>query len=301
MVTDPTGTYSQGENTMWLFGRRTPRISAQQRAREEAYIFGEGQSEINRLDMQHFMFRWEFDGNYSIPMRNPAAILDVACGTGRWAREMALTFPQAAVFAFDLNRDQIDRSIAESARRGEVVPENCTFLVGDALQRFEFPDQSFTMVTARANSAYVPIERWPALLAEMTRVTASQGWIEVRDFGVVRSESAALTAMTGIFMNLAARRGIHPGAGLYPPKYFAQLPVRERHIRTLTVRAGGRATRGGRLMLTDYLALMDRVTPVVAQMGLSTEAQWKQLWQQASRETAQCATEVELTAAYGRR
>jgi ubiquinone/menaquinone biosynthesis C-methylase UbiE len=285
----------------WFFLRRRRRISGREIQQQEDYLFGQGQLEINRLDLQHFMFRWEFDGDYSAPLRNPLAILDVACGTGRWAREMARRFPNAAVFGFDNNREQIDHSIAEGVKRGETLPDNCTFLTGDALQPFEFPDGSFQFVMARANSAYVPIDHWPTLLAEMIRVTAPQGWIEVRDFGVVRSESLALTAMTGIFVNLAAARGIHPGVGPYLQRYFAPLPLREQHIKTVTVRGGPRPTRGGRMLLADYLALMERVTPIVARAGLASAEQWKQLWQQARQEVTHCTTEVELTAAYGRR
>lgn len=285
----------------WSFFRRRKRISGREIRQQENYIFGQGQMEINRLDLQHFMFRWEFDGDYSAPLRNPLAILDVACGTGRWAREMARRFPNATVFGCDNNREQIDQATAEGVQRGEVLPDNCTFLVGDALQPLEFADNSFQFSMARANSAYVPIAYWPSLLAEMVRVTSPQGWIEVRDFGVVRSESLALTALTGIFVNLAAGRGIHPGVGPYLQRYFAPLLLSERHIKTVTVRAGPRATRGGRMLLADYLALMDRVTPIVARANLATADQWQKLWQQARQETAHCTTEVELTAAYGRR
>jgi ubiquinone/menaquinone biosynthesis C-methylase UbiE len=281
--------------------RRRPRVSLRQIRREQEYIFGQGHLEANRLDLQHFMFRWEFADDYSAPLRSPLTVLDVACGTGRWAREMAVRFPHAAVFGFDINQDQINMATLEATRRGEQLPENCTFLTGNALHPFDFADNSFQLVMARANSAFVPVERWPALLAEMRRVTAPNGWIEVRDFGVLRSESLALTAMTGIFVNLAAGLGIHPGVGPHIAKYFAVLPLRDQRIRTLTVRASPhRPTRGGRLLLADYLALMERVTPLVVRNGLATEAQWKQLWQQARLETNRCTTEVELTAAIGR-
>jgi ubiquinone/menaquinone biosynthesis C-methylase UbiE len=43
---------------------------------------------MNRLDFQHFILRQAFKGNYAAPIRNPARILDVGTGTGRWATEM---------------------------------------------------------------------------------------------------------------------------------------------------------------------------------------------------------------------
>jgi len=63
--------------------------------------------------------------------------------------------------------------IADTVSRGKD-----RFATGDALHRFDFPDHSFHLVMARANSPYVPIERWPALLvhgvtAEGDRVRAA--------------------------------------------------------------------------------------------------------------------------------
>src|SRR5579871_605328 len=53
--------------------------------------------EMNRLDFQHFVLRQAFKGNYAAPLHAPSSILDVGCGTGRWAKEMALIFPGANV------------------------------------------------------------------------------------------------------------------------------------------------------------------------------------------------------------
>jgi ubiquinone/menaquinone biosynthesis C-methylase UbiE len=285
----------------WFRGSRRQRLLQRQIQQDEAYIFGKGNEEIRRLDLQHFMFRWEFGDDYSAPIRNARSILDVACGTGRWARDMARRFPRAQVVGFDNNPQQIENAIQQAFTVGDMVPNNCSLLVGDALGRFGFANASFHFVMARANSAYVPIERWPHLLNEMLRVTAPGGWIEVRDFGVVRTESIALTAMTGIFANLAAGRNLHPGVGPYIDKYLAQQPVRDIRIKRVTVRAGRRPTRAGRLLLADYLALMDRIGPLVARIGLASQDQWNQLMRQARDETAYVTTEVELTAAYARR
>ena len=291
-------------SSIWnrVFRRRPQRQgSAHQYQQEEAYILGTGHGEVNRLDLQHFMFRWEFQGDFSVPLRDPLAILDVACGTGRWAREMARLFPNANVIGFDNNAQQIEYANQEAVRRGDVLPDNCTLLVGDALQPFPYGDGIFQMTMARANSAYVPIEYWPRFLAEMVRVTAHGGWMEVRDFGVVQSQSQALTTMVATFSQLATARGIYPGLGPYITGYFDALPLREKHMRRVTARYGQRPSRGGRLLITDFLALLERVAPGIDRAGLMEQAQWQRLLQQARSEVEGGNTEVELVAAYGRR
>ena len=270
------------------------------------YIFGESEGEISRLDLQHYMFRWEFGGDFLAPLGSPLNILDVACGTGRWARDMARQFPQTAVIGFDINQQQLEASLAEGERSGaDYLPENCTFLTGDALEPFNFPDGVFDFVMARATSAFIPVTKWPLVISQMARVCQPGGWIELRDFGLVRSPHSALNELTVKFANLAAARGIYPGAGPYLGDFLRAAGLRNVQTRQAPVRSGGphRATRGGRLMLADYLALLDRVTPFIAQAGIEQPDRWRQLLAIARNETAlspdTCYAEVELTAAIG--
>jgi ubiquinone/menaquinone biosynthesis C-methylase UbiE len=279
---------------------------AEREAGARDYIFGESEAEISRLDLQHYMFRWEFGADFLAPLDSPRSVLDVACGTGRWAREMARRYPQATVIGFDINHQQIEASLAEGAQSGaDYLPENCTFLVANALEPFSFPASAFDFVMARATSSFIPVSQWPAVIAQMARVCRSGGWIELRDFGLVRSPHSALNELTVKFANLAAARGIYPGAGPYLGGYLQAAGLRNIQVRQAPVRSGGprRATRGGRLMLADYLALLDRVTPGIAQAGIEQPDRWRRLVAEARSETALhpdvCYAEVELTAATG--
>ncbi|HKT40269.1 MAG TPA: hypothetical protein VJR48_18000, partial [Ktedonobacterales bacterium] len=58
--------------------------------------------EVNRLDFQHYMLRYAFQGNFAAPIAQPVSILDVGTGTGRWAIEMAITFPDVNVIGLDV-------------------------------------------------------------------------------------------------------------------------------------------------------------------------------------------------------
>ncbi|HEU0028409.1 MAG TPA: class I SAM-dependent methyltransferase [Ktedonobacterales bacterium] len=279
---------------------------AELEAGAKGYIFGESEGEISRLDLQHYMFRWEFGGDFLAPLASPRSILDVACGTGRWAREVARQYPQATVIGFDINHQQLEASLAEGAQSGaDYLPENCTFLVGNALEPFNFPDGAFDFVMARATSSFIPVSQWSVVIAQMARVCRPGGWIELRDFGLVRSPHSALNELTVKFANLAAARGIYPGAGPYLGGYLQATGLRNVQVRQAAVRSGGpqRATRGGRLMLADYLALLDRVTPGIAHAGIEQPERWRRLLADARSETALhpdvCYAEVELTAAIG--
>ncbi len=281
----------------WRWFRRGPRKPQQagDRRSRRGYVLGESEQEISRLDMQHYMFRWEFGGDYLAPIR-PRAILDVACGTGRWAMDMARQFPHAAVVGFDTNEDLIRRALSDPE-----LPGNCAFVVADALRPFEFADGRFDLVMARANSSYLAIPQWPVMVAEMARVTAPGGWVELRDFGLAQSESPAMMALTDRFAQMVARRPMYPGAGPHLANLLRAAGLRDIKARTVAVRMGRRPTRGGRLMVTDYLSMLERLTPLMAQLGLASQAQWEGWLAQARQETVTATTRVHLTAAYGRR
>ncbi len=302
---------------MFRFWRRAhgtrKRDAHQDSTASSGYLFtGNDLSEIERLNLQHFMFRREFfdqrqtlhGGDFSSPIRNPVAILDVACGTGFWAIEMARRFPNAQVKGFDIQPPTANQ---------EQRPENCQLFQGDALATFAFPTASFDLVMARANSAYVPRDRWPGLIVEMARVTRPGGWVEIRDFGVVRSESPALQQLTELFVSLAEQLGIYPGSGPYLAQWLTQAGLRgvkaEQRQVICSPQHGSAGSPGGRLMLTDYLALLERVRSRIVAQHLASAEQWADLLETAKRDSGMTQppspilypSSVILTSAFGQR
>ena len=284
----------------WMRDRRQRTGTLSREPDAGTYIFGEGEAETSRLNFQHYMFRLAFQGDYSAPIHSPRDILDVASGTGRLARELARRFPQANVIGFDINWDQLTASLAEGI---DPLPENCTFLLGNALETFAFSAGSFDFAMARACSSFIPVAQWPQVIREMIRVTRRGGWIEIRDFGLVRSPNMALNELTAKFAHMSNARGIHPGAGPFLQQYVELVGGRHPQLRQVTVRSGvpGIATRAGQLLLADYLALLERVTPLVAQTGLDSPQHWQGLIRQVREESrfdpVRNFAEVELTSA----
>jgi len=80
------------------------------------YVLPRDMEEVNRLDFQHYMLRYAFQGLYAVPLRNPRDILDVGTGTGRWAREMAQLFPRAKVVGLDIAPPAVRRGGQQRGR-----------------------------------------------------------------------------------------------------------------------------------------------------------------------------------------
>jgi ubiquinone/menaquinone biosynthesis C-methylase UbiE len=72
--------------------------------------------------------------------------VDVGCGSGAWAIEVAEQFPGAKVVGMDLSPIQpID------------VPQNCEFVVGDLNEGLEFDSGSMDLVQGRYVCTFKPL------------------------------------------------------------------------------------------------------------------------------------------------
>src|SRR5437667_9447465 len=73
-------------------------------------------------------------------------ILDIGCGPGGWALEVAFAYPETEVVGIDASRTMID--YAQAQARAQQL-DNACFQEMDATQPLEFADNSFDIVNAR--------------------------------------------------------------------------------------------------------------------------------------------------------
>jgi ubiquinone/menaquinone biosynthesis C-methylase UbiE len=250
----------------WLGGRRV--------LTNTPYIMPKDKAEGNRLDLQHHLLKLATGKNYRAPLRQPRAILDVACGTGIWAREMASEFKRAEVIGFDIDRTPMEASLASLGPTGQ-FPPNFKFLEADALKTFPFEDERFDFTHARFISPFLPVDQWPHVVSEMVRVTKRGGYVELVDFDMPTSSSPTFNyLMEHAFKRLLAMRGLHDGGAPHLAGYLRQAGltrVQERHI---VLGTGSQATRQQRLMVADSLAVWTNLQPVVIKLGLIPEAEY---------------------------
>ena len=117
----------------------------------------------------------------SLWLKPGAAVLDVGCGTGDDARELAkLVGARGRVVGVDAS----ESLIAEARRRAEGAVPRLEFLVAEA-HRIEFPADSFD--ACRADRVLQHLADPSAALAEMVRVCRPGGIVEIvdRDWGLV--------------------------------------------------------------------------------------------------------------------
>lgn len=140
-------------------------------------------AEQERLDLQHHIWRLLLQGAlYTAPLKIPQPgeqtdvggadfrILDLGCGTGIWAIDVADEFPRASVFGVDLSPIQ-----------PEWVPGNCRFHVDDYEDEWTYrDDEKFDYIHGRAISGTVA--DWPNFYRQARQNLKPGGWCEMQEY-----------------------------------------------------------------------------------------------------------------------
>jgi ubiquinone/menaquinone biosynthesis C-methylase UbiE len=265
----------------WMTFWRRSRATAQQQAqpaglrifggrrfvRGVPYILPSDGEELNRLDFQHYMLRYALKGNFAAPLRQPHAILDVACGTGRWGAEMATLFPQANVVGFDLTPPPMDSGSAMAR------PDNFAFIQGNMLEGLPFPDNSFDFVHQRLVIVALPTTQWVRQAREMLRVTRPGGWVELVE-GDLLPGGPGLTTLNQLGEQMSQKRGMSFGNASRVDEYLRQAGAKQVHRQIVHLPVGQKAGRLGAMAETDYLAIYASVRAFLIGQGLISEEQY---------------------------
>ena len=274
----------------WFAGRRLLSFGA--------YIFPKDAAEGNRLDLQHHLIKLSLGGNYRAPVRQPRLILDVACGTGIWGREMAQEFPDAQIIGFDVDSTPMEASRQRLGPSGQ-FPANFRFLEANALKPFPFDDQYFDFTHARLISPFAPIALWPKVVAEMVRVTRPGGYIEIMESELSNCSSPAFKTLTDMTVQLLSKNGLHVGAAPHVQGYLTQAGLERVQQRRVVLGTGRFGKRQQRLLLADLIAGAENMRPIAVRSGLISDAQYGALSEQMKREMPQSTITWPFICTYG--
>ena len=136
---------------------------------------------------------------------SPARVLDIACGTGDFAFELARRFPDAEVVGVDFAPAMLDL-----ARRKNTLPR-VAFAEGDALNLADVRDGSFQLCACAFGFRNFADRR--KALREVGRVLAPGGELIVLEF--FRPRNAALGFAVSSWIRLASSLFAHRRASAY--------------------------------------------------------------------------------------
>jgi len=270
-----------------------PLNSIGRRARPDiAYLLPHSETEIDRLDVQHYALRAALKGNYVVPVTEPGHVLDVGSGTGQWAFDVCEEFPGALVVGVDLEPGKPAR------------PANYRFVRATVLDGLPFTTASFDFVHQRLMIAAIPMRVWPHAVEEMVRVARPGGVIELVEIGDrVEPVGPATRRLFDLLNGMSARHGLDPGGVVLRSLagYLRRAGAEdvERHAVAIPIGSWGGAI--GSMMATDVRALFTKLRePIVRLLALDPD-EYADLMAIAMEECESYQSNAVCTIAYGRK
>jgi ubiquinone/menaquinone biosynthesis C-methylase UbiE len=165
-------------------------------SKRDYVIDAEHPTETARLITQSQLFTQAMHGFFPADMdlSGVRRVLDLGCGPGKWADDVAFLYPEWQIVGVDINETMIRyaRAIARSQGR-----PNVTFKVMDLTQPFTFVDASFDLIYARFIVGFQDKASWPVLLSECRRVLSPGGVLLLNEAEQGISSSPALQRLQG--------------------------------------------------------------------------------------------------------
>lgn len=115
-------------------------------------------------------------------------VLDVGCGPGGWAQEVAFAHRDIEVKGIDISKTMIRYARAQAKVQ---TLKNLDFQIMDITKQLNFPADSFDLVNARLLGFFLPTF-WPQLMQEYMRITRPGGIIRLTETEMSVSTSPAV-------------------------------------------------------------------------------------------------------------
>ncbi|KAF9568340.1 hypothetical protein EC968_002951 [Mortierella alpina] len=172
------------------------------------YMLPNDLTESERLDAQHYIVRYCFQGNYNVKLDRtvPLKILDVATGTGVWALEMAQEFPTAEIHGVDISPIYPTHETSDRP-----VPSNCHFRLCNVLDGLPYPDNYFDFVYQRLLVyAFTPAQR-RQVNTELLRVLKPSGYVQlVESDGLIYNAGPTTAMANALSLDTPRKKSVDP-------------------------------------------------------------------------------------------
>lgn len=215
-------------------------------------------------------------------------ILDVACGPGGWAQEVAFQYPDVEVVGFDISNAMIDHARTQAKVQGL---SNASFVVMDVQKPLDFPDSFFDLVNARFIN-FLPAAAWPRIMQEFKRITRPGGIIRLTE-----SEWWYFTNSPALEnVNASLIRALKKQGGSYAERFTGVLPMLGRFLldvgctnihykpHAIDFSVGTEYYEGFR---RDAATAFKLFQPFIVKMGVATAEEISQLYEQMRLEMMQ--------------
>lgn len=206
--------------------------------------------------------------------RGDEFIVDIGCGPGGWAIDVAFKYQDMSVIGIDIAQNAVDYAMLRA--KMEAI-DNVTFEQGDATKHLPFRDESVDYINMTLANSFLLKEQWPLLLAECARVLHPGGWIRSVEWVVTHTSSPALRRVVQILNEAIASSG---------KRYVELVPYLRPMMKDASLVPAPLATHvvdfsestsAHRAMCEDIAIGVHLATPFVVSSGITSREEFEQL------------------------
>ncbi|RAQ94257.1 class I SAM-dependent methyltransferase [Thermogemmatispora tikiterensis] len=268
-----------------------PQPSPSSTSSRNTYIIDSEQAaELARLMQQDRLLTEAMGGllpEEGINLPERGRVLDLACGPGGWALELAFRFPKVEILGIDISPLVIEYANAQAWSRGL---ENVHFQVGNVMDPLPSPDQSFDLINGRLLFGFMLPAAWPRLLAECFRLLKPGGILRCSETEPPLTSSPAFERFSALGTEALKRAGQsfspdgrHIGITPVLPRLLRQAGFERVRLRASAIE-WSMGTEGHYPVFKDYLIGLELVQPFLVKVGVATAEELAALYQQAVAE-----------------
>jgi ubiquinone/menaquinone biosynthesis C-methylase UbiE len=249
----------------------------------------ESGAEMARLIDQDHMLTKAMGGLFPQDFRPEGGkvILDLACGPGGWAQEVAFNHPSLSIIGIDLSQKMID--YAQSLTQVQYF-ENLQFEVADVRKiPFDFPDNSFDFINSRLIVGFMSKEAWPRLIQECMRILRPGGTLRFTECDrSSRTSSAAFEEMQDILAGYSYRAkrtfdNMDWGITLRLSQMLRQAGCTDLQVQAHAIDWSA-GTSNWPIVCQNFATAYKLMQPYIVQNKAATNEKWEALWNQANTE-----------------
>ena len=131
-------------------------------------------------------------------------LLDIACGPGAWALDVAFEYARIHVTGIDVSKTIVRYAQAQAQAQHL---DNVEFRVMDVLEPLDFVDNCFDMVNAQFLYDFMPTTAWPELVRECKRVLRVDGVLRMTESEMFITNSSACERLGELMLKALYRAG----------------------------------------------------------------------------------------------
>src|SRR5579884_1574591 len=172
------------------------------------YVFdSESATEMARLMKQDRILTRGMGGIFPpyVDISDVHDILDIACGPGGWALDVAHAYRDKQVVGIDISKLVIQYARAQAKVQWA---DNASFKIMDVRQPLDFADASFDLINARFLFGVLPRMVWPKMLQQCLRINRPGGLIRLTECEMPLTNSPAFELLSSKFVE-ALHKGGH--------------------------------------------------------------------------------------------